>query len=435
MNESITEKDPCQFMLKKINENSKWYDKVVIKAVIAKQENSSFIYDARIDFPHKSDKIEEEITHDYGKIILATRILELDEFSQMIKSFSSKQIDIKDLKGIKIDGSFGNNFHHVSSKTDYINQSNDWSFWLFQYSSALRIHLDSVYEPLVTPGNHPAYPNVFEATQSLLGLNTSPNVNNPIGITFLVPDYSARIKTLEIADSHIQVNIEERELNSKDMITKFFCKKGEKQNFPSNDVAIGKDGIVTFDAPFTPDEVHVYLLEKATGNHLDSRLYGSYMTERQQGIIVKTSTEKLESFLAKGEGQDVEFKQDIDKDDEFLETIVAFANTNDGVILLGIDDEDRVVGFYDDFDKTSKRIRGIISGRCEPNINVMIEEREFDNRPIIVITVKEGKDKPYIIRNKSGYVRVDDHDIPMKRPDLDRIYRDKYQDRSTIGSI
>jgi predicted HTH transcriptional regulator len=53
----------------------------------------------------------------------------------------------------------------------------------------------------------------------------------------------------------------------------------------------------------------------------------------------------LISLLSRQEGKTLEFKRDLSSPDGILRTIVAFANTSGGVILLGVEDKSRrVVG-------------------------------------------------------------------------------------------
>ena len=45
---------------------------------------------------------------------------------------------------------------------------------------------------------------------------------------------------------------------------------------------------------------------------------------------------------------------------------------------------------------------------------------------------KEGKDKPYLLREKGPYIRINEADVVMNRLQLDKIYSSKKQDTSTI---
>jgi len=82
----------------------------------------------------------------------------------------------------------------------------------------------------------------------------------------------------------------------------------------------------------------------------------------------------LGEALRTGEGQRVEFKRGLSGDEtktgsvntEWLKSIVAFANTNDGVILVGIDDTRHVKGLDLDFkrkDALERRIQQLARTR------------------------------------------------------------------------
>jgi ATP-dependent DNA helicase RecG len=58
-------------------------------------------------------------------------------------------------------------------------------------------------------------------------------------------------------------------------------------------------------------------------------------------------------MLIAKEGKEIEFKSKLDS--EFLESIVAFANTDGGTILLGVDNRANVIGFHEDYAPTEKR--------------------------------------------------------------------------------
>ena len=55
-----------------------------------------------------------------------------------------------------------------------------------------------------------------------------------------------------------------------------------------------------------------------------------------------TTNIKIQSLIASGESETVEFKTSFNKD--VIETAVAFANTRGGTILIGVSDAGEVVG-------------------------------------------------------------------------------------------
>lgn len=435
MNEAIRDVNPLRFLLEKIKENSKWYDKARIKAVLFREKDLTYLYDAEVNFLHKLDNILDDEIHDYGKAVLLTWKINIEKLIEFINTLSSGTVSIKDLKDIKITGSFTDSCYHISSRNRYAGVYNEWPFWLVQFSAVQnsQIHYMGMYENLTALGN-PPYPNIMEATQTFLNLENMPNVNTPIGIAFKIPDYRARINILEIAETHISVTTEQRETKKENLVVQFYCKKGEKNAHPSTDMQLDENGTAELICPFNPDFVQVYLLEKKTGSIVDLKTYGKWYTDRNDGVIVKTPKETVEAMIAKGEDQSVEFKLDLGKTEEFLESIVAFANTKGGTILIGVYDDGRVVGLDEDFDKTEKKIRNLVTGRCKPDIDIQVEQIIVDNRTIVVVTVKEGKDKPYLLVGKSGYKRVNKDDYVLERTDFDNIYSQKNMQRNSHSS-
>lgn len=94
---------------------------------------------------------------------------------------------------------------------------------------------------------------------------------------------------------------------------------------------------------------------------------------------------ELEFILQEGEGYKIEFKESINNLDKEL---VAFTNADGGRIFLGIDDNNKAKGI-EVTNKLKSQIQDL-ANNCDPKINIYFEE--FDK--ILIIEVKEGKDKP-----------------------------------------
>ena len=95
----------------------------------------------------------------------------------------------------------------------------------------------------------------------------------------------------------------------------------------------------------------------------------------------------LPVILSEGESHKVEFKESADK--SLPSEVCAFANASGGRVFIGVDNNGRIVGT--DVDNTTRsRIQDSIN-KIEPRLSVDIEV--FEN--IIVLTVPEGKHKPY----------------------------------------
>jgi len=76
----------------------------------------------------------------------------------------------------------------------------------------------------------------------------------------------------------------------------------------------------------------------------------------------------VHDLIHPGEGQTIEFKLDSERDftDVIAKAIGAFANTNDGIILIGVSDDGSIVGVRDDPKRVEERVMGICRSRCNP---------------------------------------------------------------------
>ena len=97
--------------------------------------------------------------------------------------------------------------------------------------------------------------------------------------------------------------------------------------------------------------------------------------------------------------------------DTLQKEIVAFLNSFDGVIYIGVDDDGTVIG-VDNIDDTQKRIADIITTQILPNPQAFVElgTKYVDGKNVIELKVSKGKALYYIKkygRSAAGcFVRV-----------------------------
>ena len=99
------------------------------------------------------------------------------------------------------------------------------------------------------------------------------------------------------------------------------------------------------------------------------------------------------------EDQKTELKIKLTKD--IKKEIVAFANTNDGTIYIGIDDDGKIVGLTDakkDLEALSGMIREGIKSDLTLYTKIYIEK--VNNKDIIIVKVSEAPNKPYYLSDK-----------------------------------
>ncbi len=99
------------------------------------------------------------------------------------------------------------------------------------------------------------------------------------------------------------------------------------------------------------------------------------------------------------EDQKLELKLELTKD--IKKEIVAFANTNDGTIYIGIDDDGKVIGLKHaekDLEALSGMIREGIKSDLTLYTKIYIEN--IEEKDIIVVKVYEAPNKPYYLADK-----------------------------------
>jgi ATP-dependent DNA helicase RecG len=104
---------------------------------------------------------------------------------------------------------------------------------------------------------------------------------------------------------------------------------------------------------------------------------------------------------------------------DFIESVVAFSNSNRGIILVGVTDKGDIVGSH----VSPEGIQKIIHDSCDPPpTNVKIQEREIAGNKIVMVEVPEGGDKPYQSRrDQNWYVRHNANDMRITRSELMRL--------------
>ena len=113
------------------------------------------------------------------------------------------------------------------------------------------------------------------------------------------------------------------------------------------------------------------------------------------------------------ESEKVEFKRLAI--DELYKTVIAFANSNGGKLLIGVDDTGKAVGI-ENIDEEYTRITNSLRDAIAPDITMFLHYRLLDNN-VISVEVAEGTAKPYYIKAKGlkpagVYVRQGASSVP-----------------------
>ena len=118
----------------------------------------------------------------------------------------------------------------------------------------------------------------------------------------------------------------------------------------------------------------------------------------------------LTELLARHEGKDQEFKQDLSSPDSVLRSIIAFANTSGGTVLIGVEDKTRRVRGLKDVLLEEERLTNLVSNQIEPRLVPEIEILSWRRTNVLVVHVYPSPSRPHYLKklglSEGVFVRV-----------------------------
>src|SRR4051812_5972673 len=95
----------------------------------------------------------------------------------------------------------------------------------------------------------------------------------------------------------------------------------------------------------------------------------------------------INELLASPEGKTLEFKRDISSPDGMIRSVVAFANTAGGTIVIGVEDRTRRVRGVADPVLVTEQAANLISALVAPRVVPEIEVYPWRKTYLVTITV------------------------------------------------
>src|SRR3989344_6270185 len=102
---------------------------------------------------------------------------------------------------------------------------------------------------------------------------------------------------------------------------------------------------------------------------------------------------ELKLIISKGETDRVEFKSSLSQTNEIIQTISGFANSDGGIIFIGVSNNGEILGV--DIGKDSvERLTNNLNQNIEPRIYPEVLVKEIKSKKIIMINILKVIDKP-----------------------------------------
>ncbi|MEN8192114.1 MAG: ATP-binding protein [Bacteroidota bacterium] len=152
------------------------------------------------------------------------------------------------------------------------------------------------------------------------------------------------------------------------------------------------------------------------------------------------TSKKLLTLLEQGENQKLEFKQRFSTFEKIAKEMIAFANTNGGIILFGIGDDSSVYGVESEKGET-ELIKETADKYCEPPIKYEIDYVDIYEKDVVVVTIEESSIKPHRIKDYKNqldlntaevFIRVNDKSLPASK-EMIKIFQANYEDKKLVN--
>jgi predicted HTH transcriptional regulator len=125
----------------------------------------------------------------------------------------------------------------------------------------------------------------------------------------------------------------------------------------------------------------------------------------------------ISKLIAEGEHQQLDFKFEVSDAHKIARTLVAFANTDGGRLLIGVKDNGVLAGVRSE--EEYYMIEAAASMYCRPAIDFTVKEWNLNKKTILEVIILRSANRPHYAQQKEGnwlaYHRVKDQNFIVNR--------------------
>ena len=132
----------------------------------------------------------------------------------------------------------------------------------------------------------------------------------------------------------------------------------------------------------------------------------------------------ISELITQGENSSIEFKSEKVRPESLAKEMTAFANTNGGTILIGVEDDGIITGISADrLSHMDEWISNIAGNNMIPSISPVFRIEEIENKKIAVIEIAKGVSKPYQTIDGKYWIRVGSTNRSATKEELSRLFQ------------
>jgi hypothetical protein len=373
---------------------------------------------------HKSEERNTTLEADYGDFTLAQGLLSLEDVKKALTEVAEKeQLSLPEQPVVNISASL----HAGSSRYFWRGDARNYFvyFPFFEYRFGVeQSHKAGPPQGTVWAPDLPLYPTGHVAIEDLFCTRLGDSRAYEGVLSALVPDYRGRIAEIRLMNDGVAVRVmclAGAEMS--DLTGKLYC-EGYHGNRISENLEFDDKGAAFASTKDFPRHLVVALLSKTGKDLIDERIFDAGSPFLPTDLTIEDVQQDIENLVQGGESDTIEFKSQIPQRQEAIAmTTVAFANRKGGRIFVGVENDGQIVGCPGVNVKDT--LTSILRDRCDPPVDFAIVEATVAEKLVYVVTVPEGKDKPYQVKEKGFYLRTGATNRLVTRYELDEIYGSK----------
>jgi hypothetical protein len=367
---------------------------------------------------------------DYGSTLLSEAWLEPRELAGFLRKIASGLIDLNGVQ-VQIPNLTSWQEDRVSSQNDYC----DEPARVFRATPHVA---KGAPEQALIHYTMDCYPSIAHATKAWIEFpRASLDSHGNAGTVLLVlPEYRASFLGFTRKGAQLIVSAEGSTSSERPLVLQVTWVEQGRVRHGRYELEQAK---ITVPVPPTATEAYLWLIDEKC------EILDFYQEFLSLGPLEKkifrsdsdsNGTQSVSEAIREGEGKYTEFKPFIDlenqKIEEVVETVIAFANTEGGQVLIGVDRYSRVEGVNTRAIAAARRgghlevqgesssaadrqlaldwytagLRTMIRDRVVPDIDLGIGAVEIAGNTVVVVRVPAGRNTPYSRRGRSGGIWV-----------------------------
>ena len=121
----------------------------------------------------------------------------------------------------------------------------------------------------------------------------------------------------------------------------------------------------------------------------------------------------IKDLISQGEGLHLDFKFEVSDATKIARSLVAFANTDGGKLLIGVNDDGIIKGIHSEEEKFM--IENAANNYCQPKVVYNSKEWNIKGKKLLEVDIPISKDYPHKAPDQNGnykaYIRYEDQNL------------------------